>query len=202
MYATEGTLLNVRARYLHGQESFYPGNTSIDTVRFKDKNQAPWLQLKLTFDSYIRTFKAFKIGIFLEGVYSTQSFFSNYKSTILSAPAFNPTPESQTFFIDAYRAHNYLAGGIKAITSPFKSLDIRIEAYVFQPYQSIRENSQGKAEYTAPLLYRYFSGMAALVYNSAIGPISIGINYYDQNQYSISPFFHIGYIIYNHKSID
>ncbi len=202
MYATEGTFLNARARYLWGQESFYPGNTSKDTIAFKNKNQDPWLQLKLTFDSYIRTFKGFKIGIFMEGVYSTQSFFSNYKSTILSAPAFNPTPESQTFFIDAYRAHNYFAGGIKAITSPTKSFDIRLEAYIFQPYRSIRENVNGKAEYTSPLLYRYFSGMATLVYNSAIGPISIGVNYYDQNQYSFSPFFHIGYIIFNRKSVD
>lgn len=203
MYATEGTYLNARARYLQGHESFYPGNTSTDTMTFKNKLQHPWLQLKLTFDSYIRTFKRFKLGVFLEGVYSTQSFFSNYKSTILSAPVFNPTPESQTFFLDAYRAHNYFAGGLKAITSPAKSFDIRIEAYVFQPYQSIRENSKtGKAEYSSPFLYRYLSGMAALVYNSAVGPISIGINYYDQKENAISPFFHIGYIIYNHKSIE
>lgn len=202
MYATEGTLLNARARYLWGEESYYPGNTSKDTIEFKNKNQAPWLQLKLTFDSYIRTVKGFKIGVFLEGVYTTQTSFSNYKSTILSAPAFNPTPESQTFFIDAYRAHNYLAGGIKAITSPAKSFDIRLEAYIFQPYRSIQENLKGKAEYTSPLLYRYFSGTATLVYTSAIGPISIGVNYYDQNQNVFSPFFHIGYIIFNNKSSD
>lgn len=202
MYATDGTLLNARARYLRGQESYYPGNTSADTVSFRNRDQLPWLQLKLTFDSYIRTFRGFKIGIFIEGVYSTQRFFTNYKATILSAPAFNPTPESQTFFIDAYRAHNYLAGGIKAITSPAKSFDIRLEAYIFQPYQAIRENSLGKAEYSFPFLYRYFSGVAALVYNSAIGPISVGLNYYDQNQNSFSPFFHIGYIIFNRKSID
>jgi NTE family protein len=202
MYATDGMLLNARVRYLQGQESFYPGNTSRDTIMFRNKNQDPWLQVKLTFDSYIKTFKRFKVGIFLEGVYSTQSFFNNYKSTILSAPVFNPTPESQTFFIDAYRAHNYLAGGIKAITSPAKSLDIRIEAYIFQPYQSIRENIYGKAEYSLPFLYRYFSGVAALVYNSAIGPVSFGVNYYDQNVNSFSPFFHVGYIIFNRKSID
>lgn len=204
MYPTEGTLLYARARYLVGQESYYPGSTSVDTLAFKNKDQPAWLQLKLTFDSYIRTFNRFKLGIFMEGVYSTQGFFSNYKSTILSAPAFNPTPESQTFFIDAFRAHNYFAAGLKAITSPARSLDIRLEAYIFQPYRSIRDNTEGKAEYTSPFLYRYLSGLAALVYNSAIGPISIGINYYDQNdkKYTLSPFFHIGYIIYNRKSIE
>lgn len=202
MYATDGMYLCARARYSQGQESYYPGSTSPDSLEFKNRYLSPWLQLKLTFDSYIKTFRGFKIGVFVEGVYSTQGFFNNYKSTILSAPAFNPTPESQTFFIDAYRAHNYLAGGLKAITSPARSFDIRIEAYVFQPYQSILENSKGKAYYSTPFLYRYFSGMAALVYNSAIGPISFGVNYYDQNNNSISPFFHIGYIIFNRKSID
>ncbi len=208
MYATNGTLLSARARYLFGNESYYPGNTSGDTMSFRNRPQEPWLQLKLTFDSYIRTFRGFRIGIFSEAVYSTQSFFSNYNATILSAPAFNPTPESQTFFIPAYRAHNYLAGGIKAITSPSKFFDVRLEAYLFQPVLSILRNAQGKAEYSTPFLYRHFTGVAALVYNSPIGPVSAGLNYYDQSQVSfasVNPFsffFHIGYIIFNRKSID
>ncbi len=204
MYATEGTLINARARYLQGEESYYPGNTSIDTLSFKNKMQLPWLQLKFTFDSYIRTFNRFKIGVFTEGVYSTQSFFNNYQSTILSAPAFNPTPESKTFFIDTYRAHNYVAGGIKAITSPFKNIDIRLEAYIFQPVLSIIKNpSDGKAKYSnTAFLYRDFSGVAAVVYNSPIGPISASVNYYDKYVNPFSFFFHVGYIIFNKKSID
>lgn len=202
MYASEGTYLNLRAKYVSGRESYYPGNTSGDTNSFKNVGLAPWIQLKLTFDSYIKTFKVFKIGVFLEGVYSTQPFFTNYKATILSAPAFNPTPESQTFFIDAYRTFNYAAGGLKAIFSPTKHIDFRVEAYIFQPYQAILSNSKGKAEFSTPFLYQYFAGTATLVYNTAIGPVSIGMNYYDQSKYTFSPFFHIGYIIFNHKSID
>ena len=202
MYPTDGTLLNMRARLLDGNESYIPGNTSNDLVRFKNKQQPNWLQLKLTFDSYIRTFKGFKIGVFAEGVYSTQGFFSNYQSTILSAPAFNPTPESQTFFIEAYRAHNYMAGGIKAITTPLKSFDVRLEAYLFQPVYSIVSTSKGKAEYSTAFLNQRFSGVAAFVYNSPIGPISASLNYYDQYENPFSFFFHIGYIIFNRKSID
>jgi NTE family protein len=200
MYATEGMLLNMRARYLEGKETYIPGNTSLDTAIVTNKTQTPWLQLKLTFNSYIKTFKGFKIGIFAEGVYSTQSFFTNYKATILSAPAFNPTPESQTFFMDAYRAHNYLASGIKLITTPMKRLDFRVEAYLFQPVNSILKTN----EYSSLFLYRHLSGVAALVYNSAIGPVSAGVNYYDQtpDKPYVSFFFHIGYIIFNRKSID
>jgi NTE family protein len=202
MYATEGTLVNARARFLQGNESHRPGNTSIDTSEFINLWHTPWLQLKFTIDSYIRTFKAFRIGVFGEAVYSTQSFFSNYQATILSAPAFNPTPESQTFFIDAYRAHNYFAGGIKAITTPVRGLDIRLEAYLFQPVLSILKTSNNTAKYSTPFLYRNFSGMAAAVYNTAVGPVSIGVNYYDKKDYPFSFFFHFGYIIFNKRSID
>ncbi|MGZ4097962.1 MAG: patatin-like phospholipase family protein, partial [Bacteroidia bacterium] len=202
MYATEGTLINARARFLQGNESHIPGNTSIDTTRFKNLQHDPWLQLKFTIDSYIKTFKGFRIGVFGEAVYSTQSFFSNYQATILSAPAFNPTPESQTFFIEAYRAHNYFAGGLKAITTPVRGLDIRLEGYIFQPVLSILKSSDNTARYSTPFLYRYFSGMAAAVYNTAVGPISVGVNYYDQRDQAFSFFFHFGYIIFNRKSID
>ncbi|MBI2722205.1 MAG: patatin-like phospholipase family protein [Bacteroidetes bacterium] len=202
MYATEGTLINARARFLQGKESHLPGNTSVDTTRFTNELRDPWLQLKFTIDSYIRTFKGFRIGVFGETVYSTQSFFSNYQATILSAPAFNPTPESQTFFIERFRAHNYFAAGLKAITTPVRGLDIRIEAYIFQPVFSILKTQENTAKYSTPFLYRHFTGMAAAVYNTAIGPISLGINYYDQKEYPFSVFFHFGYIIFNRKSID
>ncbi|MBA3665233.1 MAG: patatin-like phospholipase family protein [Bacteroidetes bacterium] len=202
MYATEGTLINARARFLQGNESHVPGNTSLDTSEFKNLAHDPWLQLKFTVDSYIKTFKGFRIGVFGEAVYSTQSFFSNYQATILSAPAFNPTPESQTFFLDAFRAHNYFAGGLKAITTPVRGLDIRLEAYIFQPVLSILKTPDNTAKYSTPFLYRNFSGMAAAVYNTAVGPVSIGVNYYDQKDFPFSFFFHFGYIIFNKRSID
>ena len=202
MYPTDGTLINFRARYLQGRESYYPGNTSLDTVNFLNLNRSPWFQLKLTIDNYIKTVKQLKFGLFGEAVYSTQGFFSNYQSTILSAPVFNPTPESQTFFMDRYRAHNYLAAGFKIVTTPLKSLDFRLEAYIFQPIRSIVKTPEGKAAYSEPFFYRYFSGVAALVYNSAIGPISVSMNYYEQPENPFSFFFHIGYIIFNRKSID
>ena len=202
MYATSGTFLNVRARYLQGEQSHVPGNTSIDKSTFKNVEQPAWIQLKLTIDKYIKTFKGFRIGVFGEAVYSTQGFFSNYQATILSAPAFNPTPESQTFFIDAYRAHKYLASGLKAIATPIRNIDVRVEGYLFQPIQSILKASDGGSKYSSPFLYRHFSGLAAVVYNSPIGPISLGVNYYDQNDNSFSFFFHVGYIIFNRKSID
>lgn len=203
MYATEGVMFNARARYLQGDESYYAGSTSNDSNSFRNvKTSHPWLQFKVTFDGYLKTFKKFRVGLFGEFVSSNQNFFSNYQSSILSAPAFNPTPESQTFFIDDYRAHSYLASGIKIVTTPFKNFDIRFEAYAMQPFNSILKDASGNAKYSTPFLYNHFIGMATMVYNTPLGPFSLGINYYDKYQNPFSLFFHFGYIIFNKKSID
>jgi NTE family protein len=201
-YATEGTKLLLRIKAITGLESYYPGSTSTDTANIINTPAHNWFNIKLSIDKYIKPIKYFKIGVFAEGVYSSQGFFRNYKATILSAPSFNPIPESQTLFIDDYRAHQYLAGGLKAIATPYKNFDLRFEGYFYQPVYSILKTSDGKATYSTPFLYNHFLGMAAFVYHSPIGPLSLGINYYDKTDNNFSFFFHIGYTIYNKKSID
>ncbi|MBS1635460.1 MAG: patatin-like phospholipase family protein [Bacteroidetes bacterium] len=201
-YASEGTYISARIKYVNGLESYYPGSTSIDSTISIHVPAHQWFNVKLVIDKYIRPIKYFKIGVYAEGVYSSQDFFKNYTGTILSAPAFNPIPESQTLFIDDYRAHQYVAGGLKAITSPFKNLDIRFEGYLFQPVLSITRTADNTAKYSTPFLYHHFLGMGALVFHSPIGPLSIGVNYYDKNDNSFSFFFHLGYTIYNKRSSD
>jgi NTE family protein len=201
-YATEGTDLLLRVKFVSGNESYYPGSTAIDSVRVINGPWHEWLNIKLTIDKYIKPIKYFKIGVFGEGVYSSQDFFRNYQASILSAPSFNPIPESKVLFIDDYRAHQYIAGGLKAIATPINNLDVRFEGYIYQPVYSIIKGTNNKAEYSTPFLYRHFLGMGALVYHTPIGPISLGVNYYDKNDNSFSFFFHFGYTIYNKKSID
>jgi NTE family protein len=201
-YASEGTNILVRAKLVSGVERYYPGSTALDTVQVINGPGHDWFNFKITIDKYIKPIKYFKVGVFAEGVYSSQDFFRNYQASILSAPSFNPIPESQTLFIDDYRAHQYLAGGLKAIATPYKNLDVRFEGYLFQPVYSIIKTKDNKVDYSTAFLYRHFLGMGALVYHTPIGPISVGVNYYDKNENSFSFFFHFGYTIYNKKSID
>ena len=201
-YATEGTNILVRAKYVSGMEQYYPGSTASETIPYVNGPFHNWFNFKITIDKYIKPIKYFKVGVFAEGVYSSQDFFRNYNASILSAPSFNPIPESQTLFIDDYRAHQYMAGGLKAIATPYKNLDIRFEGYLFQPVYSIVKKANNEADYSTAFLYRHFLGMGALVYHTPVGPLSIGVNYYDKNENSFSFFFHFGYMIYNKKSID
>ncbi len=201
-YASEGTLLSISAKYVSGLEFYKPGSTSQDTLNHYDSLLHSWYQIKTRFETYLKTTRHFKVGIFGEGVFSTQSFFRNYNSSVLSAPAFMPTPQSKTLFLEKFRAHKYLAGGVKMIINPVKNLDIRFEGYVFQPVQSIIKDDDLKAKYSTEFLYRYLTGMAAMVYHTPLGPASVSVNYYYKEKQPFSFLVHFGYTIFNKKSIE
>lgn len=200
LYASEGAFLSFKAKYINGIETFIPGNK---TSQAPDSNIVhDWVMFKARIDYYLKPLNFFKIGVLLEGVYSSQDLFANYTSSILSAPAFMPTPESKTLFLPNFRAYQYAAGGVKMIFHPVKPLDLRFEGYLFQPYQSIEQQADQTAVLTKPFLHQYIVGMAALVYHTPLGPVSISVNYYHKEPEPFTFLFHFGYTIFNRKSIE
>lgn len=199
LYASEGAFFQLMGKYYNGYEKLIPGNT---TTEIKDSVFHQWVMVKAKVDYYFKPHKKIKLGVLGEGVYSTQSLFANYTSSLLMAPAFMPTPESNTLFLPNFRAFQYLAAGAKIIIHPVSKLDVRLEGYLFQPYQSILQNSNLTASLSTPFLYQYIVGMAALVYHTPVGPLSLSLNYYHNEIQPFTLLFHFGYTIFNKKSIE
>ena len=200
-YANQGAYVNIKLRYVNGLEENTPGSTSIDTIRYF-KKQHEWVQLKCTAEKYFNRRGSFKIGLLGEAAYSTQTLFNNYTSSILSAPAFQPTPDSKTIFLSNYRAFKYLAGGLKFIINIRKNIELRAEGYVFQPYETLIKNSEFKTDYSQPFAFQHFIGTGAVVWNTPVGPMSLSLNYYDHEKNPFSILFHFGYIMFNKRPID
>ncbi len=199
-YASAGSLVNFTTRYVNGREHTIPGSTSNDTTQiFKNHH---WIQANITLDKYYKQRGVLRFGVYAEVNASTQDFFSNYTSTALAAPAFNPIAESKTLFLGQYRAHNYGAFGLKNIISTKFKIDIRFEGYIFQPYRSIYQQADLTAANTLILAKRLYMATAAAVYNTPVGPVSLSFNYYDQKVNPYSILFHFGYIIFNKKALD
>jgi NTE family protein len=199
-FSTAGKSLLIDARYVVGNEENVPGSISISKDIFSKVYQ--WIQFKFQYDKYFNSKSIYKFGIFAESVISTKPLFNNYTSSLLSAPAFQPTPESKAFFLPNYRANIYAAIGIKNILNIYKKIHFRFEAYLFQPYQEILRDANLKASYSKPFQYRSILGYAAFVYNSPICPISISISYYHQRSNPFSIMFNIGYIIFNKRALE
>ena len=207
-YANSGHRIMFQAQFVDGRENFFPGNLDLAFAKQVIGEVRYWEQLKVVFDNYYLGRGLIRFGTYLEGVYSNQVPFNNYWATTLIAPAFQPTPESMTLFLPNYRAFNYVAGGPKLITN-FKSIfDLRLEAYIFLPYQAIEEAKNYTATLTGPFAVKRYIATAALVYHSPIGPMSVSLNYFDNTDNITNPiasfsiFFHVGFILFNEKSIN
>ncbi len=200
-FANQGERILAKIRYINGNETTIPGSTSTDTIQQFMKFHE-WFQFKISGEKYFNRRGSFKIGILGEASYSTQTAFQNYTASILSAPAFQPTPDSKTIFLSSYRAYKYMAGGLKFIFNIRTNIEIRLEGYVFQPYQQLIETTKLSTNLGVPFAFRSLIGMGAVVWHTPVGPMSLSANYYNTEKNPLAVLFQFGYIIFNNSSLE
>jgi NTE family protein len=199
MYANEGTFFEIKGKLVQVEELTRPGNTGILSDTVVEKHS--WFQIQVKYDNYFKTAKWYKAGFYTEMYFSSIPFLSNYIASKAQSPAFTPVPEMQTLFLEKFRAHNYFAAGIKNIFTIHEDLDIRLEGYIFQPFQEILKGANFKPFYGETFNKRYFVASLCPVYYSPVGPISISLNYIDTREKPLSVMFNIGYLLFNRKAL-
>ncbi len=200
-YANQGDFVTIKIRYVNGLEINTPGSTSLSTdTKFQKYHE--WITFNAKAERYFNRKGTLKIGLFGEGVYSTKTLFNNYTSSLLSAPAFQPTPDSKTIFLENYRAHQYLAGGLKFVVNFSENIEFRAEGYIFQPAQAFIKTADLKTDYSATFAVQHYIGTGAIVWSTPIGPMSLSLNYYDQEKKPFSVLFHFGYIMFNKRALE
>jgi NTE family protein len=199
-FANSGTYLALKFKFVFGNEITNPGTTSSEQLFETAYHE--WFQFKLSYENYYKRRGRLRLGFATETIISSQDFFANYTASILAAPQFNPIPEAKTIFLEKYRAHNYTSFGLKNVINIYSSLDLRIEGYVFQAYQSILKDEFLQPYYGDLFSLRSFIASTGLVYQTPIGPLSLNFNYYSANEKPYSFLFSFGYIMFNKRALD
>lgn len=199
-YANTGRYLNLQVRYVRADVYEEPGSTGKSDLRVVDYKR--WVQASFVYNKYFRSYNFYKCGLYVEGVYSAQPFFSNYSSTMQFAPAFQPIPESTTLFYPDFRANKYIGAGLQNVFTILKNLDLRMEGYAFQPWREIVRNDDLTASYAEKIRIPRFMASFALVFNSPIAPVSFSANFYDKQKDNWSFLFNVGFILYNKRPLD
>lgn len=197
-YASRGMKLSIEMRYVTGKESFVPGNTA--PFKSKVTNNHSWLQFGVIYENYFYNRGAWTLGLYAQAFYSSQSYFSNYASSVLVAKAFQPFPEAIIRYMPQFRAYKFIAAGPKGIVELRKNIDFRLEGFVFVPLKAIKQDHLTRKAVSADKLYVYPTGSASLVYKSPAGPLSVNLNYYYGENKPFSFFFKFGYLIFNNRS--
>lgn len=194
-FANKGSRVSIQAAFIMGNEDYTPGSTSLH----KDLHTAYHKRFlfRLQSENYWSINSYYTIGAYADAVVSDYKFFKTYTATMLASHRFEPIPESRTLFLPDYRAHNFLGGGVRNIFSLLKNVDLRLEAYLFTPFQGIFQEEDKSPAYGTPFVSLYHIGSAALVYHSPIGPVSLNLNYYERREEKWSLNFNIGYILFN-----
>ena len=201
-YASKGIAFSLQGQYIQGSEVLTPGTGSIFNNVQSQNHQ--WFRLKLRSEAYL-DWRYFSLGFLLEAVGSNQPLFSNYLSSLMVAPAFNPLQDSRSLFLTNLRVYNYVAIGGKAIFKFNDQFELRTEAYTFNPFRSIIEETPQTPTFDLQdntNRKTYLVGTAGLVYHTMLGPVSLSFNYYDNPTNKFGVLFHIGYLLYNKKSLE
>lgn len=196
-YANAGSRFFAEFRFVNGVEKFKSGTyLGLDE---KVTTNHSWIQLNLQYSNYFASYKKIKFGLTGEFQISSQPFFSNYTSTLLSLPQYNPMPYAATQFLPDYRTPSYIAFGSKNIYRLAKLVDLRLEGYIYQPLYSITGKDYFTPKYGKFLEGTSFMANGGIVVNTIIGPISLMFNYFDKEADNFAVVLNIGYILFNKR---
>lgn len=207
-YASGGRHFLLTFNYFAGRESYTPGNINAGSNSVMAEKEGvtrkfrQWINLKISDENYFLKTHKYALGYLAEAVYSNQPLFSNYYSTLLAAPAFYPLQDSRSLFLENFRATGYLAGGLKNVFSIKRHVDVRVEGYLFLPHREFEKvGFQGVRHKGAFTEWRY-AATAGMVYHTPLGPISLSYNLYDDPIKRNGVLLHLGFLIYNKRSLE
>jgi NTE family protein len=199
-FATEGTRRRYSIRVGYGEEIFHPGSRSTEQTNMK-KNYY-WISARFENHGYIPVKGIFSLGYYFRVEASFKPLLSNYSSTIIEAPVFQPNIVTKGLFMEHYRAHQYIAAGVMPLFTITKQLSAKMEAYAYFPVQDILRDANSEAYFGT-----YFNSMRTMIHGSVslvsvAGPLSLHLGYIAGEENPWIAQLSFGYLLFNKKSND
>ena len=137
----------------------------------------------------------------VEGIVSSKNLLNNYTVSVLQAPAYTPTLFSKIVFNEAFRANQFIAGGIIPVWKINSVIHLRGDFHGFLPVYPIRRGENNKAYYGKLFTHPAYLGEVSLVVQLPFMSISLFTNYLSYPKDSWNLGLNIGYLIFGPKFI-
>ncbi|MCR9173911.1 MAG: patatin-like phospholipase family protein [bacterium] len=198
-FASSGNFFNFEFRYVNGKERTLSGSTSI--LPFDIEGYHEWINMRLDFQSFIVDEPFFHFGVHGQLVSNSQTVFANYTASLLALTEFSLVPDAKTYFLPEYRSPQFAAVGANTVFTIKKVIDLRLDAYFYQPFTQLRVDADGKQELVSSLDNSTLMASASAIFHSFIGPIRFTTNYFPQQETPFSFQFSMGYVLFNERAI-
>jgi NTE family protein len=198
-WASEGKYFRGQFRYVQGKERSVSGSTSLNDYDLRRMHR--WINLSLEGQVYPISNSVFSLGFYGKGVINSQSLFSNYTATLLTMTEFTPLPDSKTLFLEDYRAPQYVGGGTNLIFKLKKLVDIRLDAYLFQPFKRIERFEDGQFGFAENIELGTYMFASSVIFHSPIGPLRLTANYFPKESRPLMVQLSFGYVLFNSRAI-
>jgi NTE family protein len=196
-YPIQGQDHHVYAQYISGKENYTMAKSDFS----KTSHYQSWIQLDAMLYNIHSMNRKFNLGYLLQGVVSSKNLFSNYTASALQAPAYTPTPHSKLVFNEAFRANQFLAGGIIPIWKINSTFHLRGDFHGFIPVYPLKRGEREAAYYGKLFTNPAYFGEVSLVTQLPFMSIALFSNYYNYPKNNWNFGLNIGYLIFGPKFI-
>ncbi len=198
-FANKGKFFSFKFKYVNGNEDSESGSTSI--VKYSLHKKHTWISIQPELQWYFFEKSRLNIGIHLKSTFSSQTLFSNYTASILSMNDFSPFPDCQTIFLPEYRSPQFIGIGTNFVFSLHKSIDLRVDSYLYQPFKEITKTNLLMGDFDTPTLLSEYLISSSMIFHSPIGPIRLATNYFPKQKNPFFIQFSYGYLLFNERAI-
>ena len=191
---TRGIYQKLSVVWINGRERFLPAATLAGQSARADRQ---WVGAKYSREQYFRRWgRWFSAGYLLEAVATNKPAFMNDYASSLSSPAFLPTPHSHIVYMREFRAPSYAAAGVMPIFHFGHNFYFKTSGYLFVP--GGRPEVSGGDAFRERARYIFD---ASLVYQTALGPVSLTLSQYDTVSDNWFITFNFGVALFNRRGL-
>ncbi len=196
-FATKGFRVKAQLDYFAGVEINKPGSTSPQTegsTHFRN-----WFALNGEIEKIFRVAKFYRLGLSGHFAWSNLPMFESYNATKLRANYYAPTHESTMTYLPNYRDPFFLAGGLSNIFLLYRKLQFRLDGYYYQPIISVLRDGTNRAYSSNPFEKYAVMAYASVAYVTKLGPVSVNLSWYSNNNPNWMFNISFGYLFFNNK---
>ncbi len=198
LYPQRGANFIASAIRVWGREDNYQTTITIPSATIPSQDHK-WYGAQVKYEKYIvpRGERWFSLGFSVDAVYTNIEEIGNPTASVLIMPAYQPVVHTQMVFIPDFSASKYLAGGVMPTFNIIDNLLLRTGFYTMWRQALSDEGLDAELETNTNLQY---IAEAALVYHTALGPISLAATKYDVRDWNnLYLTFNFGYAIFAPK---